>query len=134
VKKISRTSPSLPIAIPIVDALGLPLRFVLGPRQQNDMTSVIADKTYDPDSLYDLVVEQGDEPVIPLHSHCKYRHRYNRVAYKERWNIGGFAKLMQRRRIATRYDNLAANFLKLHRLRETRQRYAMAQIAIVTTA
>ncbi len=73
---------------------------------------VIADKAYDADSLYDLVVEQGGEPVIPPRSHRKYQHRYDRIAYKQRWGIEGFfAKLKQWRRIATRYDKLAANFL-----------------------
>ena len=37
---------------------------------------------------------------------------YDRIAYKNRWGIEGFfAKLKQWRRIATRYDKLAANFL-----------------------
>ena len=36
----------------------------------------------------------------------------DRIAYKQRWGIEGFfAKLKQWRRIATRYDKLAANFL-----------------------
>ena len=63
-------------------------------------------------SLYELVLEQGGEPVIPPRSHRKYQHRYDRIAYKQRWGIEGFfAKLKQWRRIATRYDKLAANFL-----------------------
>ena len=34
------------------------------------------------------------------------------IAYKQRWGVEGFfAKLKQWRRIATRYDKLAANFL-----------------------
>ena len=37
---------------------------------------------------------------------------YDRIAYKQRWGIEGFfATLKQWRRIATRYDKLAANFL-----------------------
>jgi len=73
---------------------------------------VIADKAYDADSLYELVLEQEGEPVIPPRSHRKYQHRYDRIAYKQRWGIEGFfAKLKQWRRIATRYDKLAANFL-----------------------
>ena len=73
---------------------------------------VIADKAYDADSLYELVLEQGGEPVIPPRRHRKYQHRYDRIAYKQRCGIEGFfAKLKQWRRIATRYDKLAANFL-----------------------
>ena len=38
--------------------------------------------------------------------------RHDGVLGKQRWGIGGFfAKLKQWRRIATRYDKLAANFL-----------------------
>ena len=73
---------------------------------------VIADKAYDADSLYELVLEQGGEPVIPPRSHRKYQHPYDRIADKQRWRIEGFCvKLKQWRRIATRYDKLAANFL-----------------------
>lgn len=55
---------------------------------------------------------QGGEPVIPPRRHRKYQHRYDRIAYKQRWGIEGFfAKLKQWRRIATRYEKLAANFL-----------------------
>jgi transposase len=100
------------------------VRFALGPGQQNDMApacdlirglagqQVLADRAYDADSLYELVLEQGGEPVIPPRRHRKYQHPYDRIAYKQRWGIEGFfAKLKQWRRIATRYDKLAANFL-----------------------
>jgi transposase len=108
----------------VVDALGLPVRFILGPGQQNDMApacdlirglparQVLADRAYDADSLHDLILEQGGEPVIPPRRHRKYQHRYDRIAYKQRWGIEGFfARLKQWRRIATRYDKLAATFL-----------------------
>ena len=97
---------------------------MLGPGQQNDMTPacdlvrglraqmLIADRAYDADSLHELVMLQGGEPVIPPRRHRKYQHAYDRVAYKQRWGIEGFfARLKQWRRIATRYDKLAANFL-----------------------
>ena len=108
----------------VVDALGLPVRFEIGPGQQNDMAparelinglnaeQVIADRAYDADRLYDLILEQGGEPVIPPRRHRKYQHAYDVLAYKQRWGIESFfAKLKQWRRIATRYDKLAANFL-----------------------
>lgn len=73
---------------------------------------VIADRAYDADRLYDLILDQGGQPVIPPRRHRKHQHRYDRTLYKERWGIEGFfAKLKQWRRIATRYDKLAANFL-----------------------
>lgn len=72
---------------------------------------VLADRAYDADSLHDIILDQGGEPVIPPRRHRKYQHTYDRIAY-QRWGIEGFfAKLKQWRRIATRYDKLAANFL-----------------------
>jgi len=73
---------------------------------------LIADRAYDADSLHDIVLEQGGEPVIPPRRHRRHQHRYDCIAYKNRWGIEGFfAKLKQWRRIATRYDKIAANFL-----------------------
>lgn len=100
------------------------MRFALGPGPQNDMApardlirdlggrQVLADRAYDAHSLHDLILDQGGEPVIPPRRHRKYQHSYDRIAYKQRWGIEAFfAKLKQWRRIATRYDKLAANFL-----------------------
>jgi transposase len=56
-----------------------------------------------------VILDQGGEPVIPPRRHRKHQHRYDRIAYRLRWGIDGFfAKLKQWRRIATRYDKLAA--------------------------
>jgi transposase len=100
------------------------VRFEIGPGQQNDMApacqlitdlatgQVIADRAYDADRLHDAILNQGGEPVIPPRRHRKYQHRYDKIAYRNRWGIEGFfAKLKQWRRIATRYDKLAVNFL-----------------------
>ena len=115
----------------VVDALGLPVRFILGPGQQNDMpvlsfaegapacdlidgfeaSQVLADKAYDANSLCEKIEAQGGTVVIPPRRHRKEPRDYDRIAYKNRWGIEGFfAKLKQWRRIATRYDKLAANF------------------------
>ncbi len=73
---------------------------------------VLADKAYDADSLCDLILKQGGEPVIPPRRNRKFQRTYDQLAYKRRWGIEGFfARLKQWRRIATRYDKLAANFL-----------------------
>jgi transposase len=73
---------------------------------------VLAARAYDADSLHDIILEQGGEPVIPPRRHRRYQHAYDQIAYRQRWGIEGFfAKLKQWRRIATRYDKLAANFL-----------------------
>ena len=73
---------------------------------------VLADRAYDADSLHDIILDQGGIPVIPPRRHRNHQHRYDRIAYRQRWGIEGFfAKPKQWRRIATRYDKLAANFL-----------------------
>ena len=100
------------------------MRFDLGPGQQNDMApaydllrgletgQLLADRAYDADSLHELVLEQGGEPVIPPRKHRKHQHAYDEIAYQQRWGIESFfGKLKQWRRIATRYDKLASSFL-----------------------
>jgi transposase len=105
------------------------VRFSIGPGQQNDMApacelvaglahgKVIADRAYDADRLYDTILNEGGKPVIPPRRHRKYQHAYDKLVYKSRWGIEGFfAKLKQWRRIATRYDKLAATFLTFVKL------------------
>jgi transposase len=77
-----------------VDALDLPVRFELGPGQQNDMApacdlidgitgeQVLADRAYDAEKLHDLIIDQGGEPVIPPRRHRRYEHGYDTIAYK----------------------------------------------------
>lgn len=90
----------------VVDALGLPVRFAVGPGQQNDMApacdlvaglasgAVIADRAYDADSLHDAILDEGGVPVISPRRHRRYQHDYDRIAYRQRWGIEGFfAKL-----------------------------------------
>ena len=72
----------------------------------------LADRAYDADSLHDITLQQGGEPVIPPRRHRKHQHCYNAIADKQRWGVEGFlAKLKPWRRIATRYDKIAKNFL-----------------------
>lgn len=104
--------------------MGLPVRFELGPGQQNDIApahelidgleaeQVLADKAYDADSFCEKIEAQGGGVVIPPRRHRKLPRDYDCIAYKNRWGIEGFfARLKQWRRIATRYDKLASNFL-----------------------
>lgn len=51
---------------------------------------VLADRAYDADSLHDIILEQGGEPVIPPRRHRKYQHSYDKIAYRNRWGIEGF--------------------------------------------
>lgn len=103
----------------VVDALGLPVRFDLGPGQQNDMVpacdlicglyakQVLADRAYDADKLHDIILDQGDEPVIPPRRHRKFQHAYDHIAYKQRWGIeAGGNHAMDQRINLSRQPNL----------------------------
>ena len=108
----------------MTDGLGLPIRFLAGPGQENDMKQagdliagfhpnyVMADRAYDADSLMDAILDAGAEPVIPPRRHRRCQHYYHKDLYKERNQIERFfGKLKECRRIATRYDKLLQNFL-----------------------
>lgn len=74
--------------------------------------SVIADKAYDAKRLYDKVIAQGGDPVVPPRRHRKRKHAYDRDLYKERNRVENFFRRIKHcRRIATRYDKLAQTFM-----------------------
>jgi transposase len=76
------------------------------------MAALIADKGYDGDALRAEIVKRGARPVIPNKSNRVVIHPFNRRAYKGRNVIErSFCRLKDFRRIATRYDKLARNFL-----------------------
>jgi len=76
------------------------------------MSSLIADKGYDGDGFRSDIVNRGATPVIPNKSNRIALHRFNKRAYKGRNVIERcFCRLKDFRRIATRYDKLARNFL-----------------------
>ena len=106
------------------DALGLPVRLVGGPGQQNDMARahelidgfrpghVLADKGYDAGHLIEAIAQSKAEAVIPPRSCWKTQRDYDKALYKERNLIERFFnKLKQFRRVATRYDKLLDNFM-----------------------
>ena len=73
---------------------------------------VLADKGYDADPLRRSLRQAGAIPVIPGRSSRKRRIRYDRDRYKGRHLIeNAFCRLKDFRRVATRYDKLAANLL-----------------------
>ena len=73
---------------------------------------LLADRAYDAASLRNWLAERGAEPVIPPNPTRKNPHAYNRDAYRARNLIERmFCRLKDFRRIATRYDKLARNFL-----------------------
>ena len=73
---------------------------------------LLADKGYDANSLRGALCTQDTEPVIPSRCSRKRPIPYDTVAYRDRNMIErAFCSLKDYRRIATRYDKLARNFL-----------------------
>ncbi len=74
--------------------------------------NVLADRAYDADHLVELIRSQGGTPVIPPRRHRKIDRGYDQDLYKARSDIECFfSKINHFRRIATRYDKLAAVYL-----------------------
>lgn len=109
----------------ITDLLGRPVVLHLTGGNVSDITAapeliervdrcgwLIADKAYDADSLRKALRERQMIPVIPGRSNRKRSIRYDRRRYRERWRVeDGYCRLKDFRRVATRYDKLARNFL-----------------------
>ena len=72
---------------------------------------LVADRGYDADDLRRDLRAAGATPVIPGRRTRKRRIRHDAKRYKDRWRTeAAFCRLKDFRRIATRYDKLAANF------------------------
>ena len=73
---------------------------------------VIADKGYDADALRRELRSQGKVAVIPGRSNRKRRIVFDKARYRERHRVeNAFCDIKDFRRVATRYDKLARNFL-----------------------
>ena len=71
----------------------------------------VADAAYDSDALRRMLIDRGTLPVIPNNPTRKRRHPFDPLAYRMRNLIErAFCRLKDWRRIATRYDKLAANY------------------------
>ncbi len=76
------------------------------------MRYLLGDKGYDADRLRRSLRENGAVPVIPGRRNRKRAIRYDKNRYRSRHLIeNAFCRLKDFRRIHTRYDKLAANFL-----------------------
>jgi len=72
----------------------------------------LADRAYDSADLRLWLKRRGTKPVIPNKSNRKQPFSFDRNSYKQRHRIeNAFCRLKDFRRIATRYDRLARNFL-----------------------
>jgi len=81
-------------------------------RLAGPINRLIADKAYDTNKLRQLLANQSIEAVIPSIARRKPLIPYDPVAYRQRNLIEPmFGRLKDFRRIATRYDKLARNFL-----------------------
>jgi transposase len=73
---------------------------------------LIADRGYDADWLRRKLRNSDTTPVIPGRRGRKRPIRHDRQRYRDRWRIeAAFCRLKDFRRVATRYDKLAANYL-----------------------
>lgn len=108
----------------VVDALGNPVRVLVGAGHEHDIAqapallsdvrdaNVVLDKGYDSDALRAQLASQKCVPVIPSRKKRLAPQPYDRHVYKERHLIENFwEKLKRCRRVATRYDKLATHFL-----------------------
>jgi transposase len=76
------------------------------------MRVLIADKGYDGDAMRAEIIKRGTKPVIPNKANRVVRHPFDRRTYKGRNVIErSFCRLKDFRRVATRYDKLARNFM-----------------------
>ena len=107
-----------------MSGLGLPVTVVLTPGQAADVTQaeallkdvpaevVIGDKGYDSDPLVAVIEAQGAEAVIPPKKNRTVQREYDQDRYKDRNLVERFfSKVKQYRRVATRYEKTARNFL-----------------------
>ncbi len=108
-----------------VDGGGHPTAMRLSPGQVADCTQalallgnddpaaiVIGDKAYDTDAIVTWIKAGGGVAVIPSRSHRKTQRPLDRKAYASRNRVERFfARIKEFRRVATRYDKRARNFL-----------------------
>ena len=72
----------------------------------------MGDKAYDSAELREWLGDRGTKPVIPNRSNRKQPFSFNKQSYKFRHRIeNAICRIKDFRRIATRYDKLARNYL-----------------------
>lgn len=118
----------------VIDAKGLPVGLSLTPGQTHDgpaalslldrldpRTIVLADKAYDADHIRNLIEAQGAVPKLSAKSNREWKPCLNKGLYRERNLVERFLSMLKHfRRVATRYDKLAQNFLAMVQLASVR--------------
>jgi transposase len=106
------------------NGLGQPVELILTAGQESDIGqaealladhepgAVVADKGYDKKALVEAIEARGAEAVIPTQKNRKEPRAVDPHLYRERNVVERFwARAKQFRRVATRYEKKAANFL-----------------------
>jgi transposase len=109
------------------------VRLLLTPGQASDKTTapalldglpgatLVADRGYDSRSILALVAAKGAQAHIPTQRRVRLQRSVNPQLYRQRSLVERFfCKLKQFRRVATRFDKLARNFLAAVLLASTR--------------
>lgn len=109
-----------------VRGLGCPVRFVLTPGQAGDAPqaaalldgqvaeAVIADTAYDADHIRQTVAEMSAEAVIPSSPSRSRKYPLDKHLYAQRHLVECcISKLKQFRRVATRFEKTARNYLAI---------------------
>ena len=103
----------------------MPVRLLLSPGQASDLaagpgllhdlpipTAVVADRGYDYNAVLELITRSGAQAAIPSCVRRVVKRSIDPAIYRQRNLVERFfCKLKQFRRIATRFDKLARNFL-----------------------
>lgn len=109
----------------MVDGLGRPLAFVVTGGQAHNVPvlpallghpkpplAVVADKAYDSRAIRRAIADDGALPVIPARRSAKNSNPHDERLYRLRNIVERFfCCCKDMRRIATRFDKLARNFL-----------------------
>jgi transposase len=118
----------------LVDSNGLPIRLALTPGEAHDNrlagrllsklkpgSMLLADRGYDADWIRELATKNGAWANIPPKSNRTDPICFSPYLYRDRNRIERiFNKIKQCRRVATRYDKLAANYLAFVQLASIR--------------
>jgi transposase len=107
-----------------VRGLGCPVRFILTAGQRGDAPQaeplidalpadvVMADAAYDSDRLRQKIAEKGALAVIPNNASRAKKYPLDKHLYAQRHLVECcFSKLKQFRRVATRFEKTARNYL-----------------------
>jgi transposase len=108
----------------LVDALGLPMKFILTPGQSSEIkqapelikgienANILGDKAFDCDEFIDQIASQNCVPIIPPKANRIIKREVDYTLYKERHLIECFfSKVKHFRRVFSRFDKLAQAYM-----------------------